>query len=261
MKIGVCRGLDDFEGMKAAAGIVDYWETGFGALSDYTDSKFEECKAALKALAIPCIASNGFIPGRLKIVGENVDYPALCDYLDRGFERAKSLGVKKVVFGSGAARNCPDDFSPEKAEEQLVYFLSEYAAVRAEKSGCIIVMEPLRFAESNMIHTVSDGVNIALKSQRSNVFGLADLYHVYGNGDSISGIAEFKGKVCHAHIAEPERRRYPSCADSDVTKSMYRDFLSVLKEVGCDTCSVEARTDDFAADIKAAVALLKEISV
>lgn len=260
MKIGVCRGLDDFEGMKAASGIVDYWETGFGALANFTDAKFDECKTALAQAGIPCLASNGFIPGDLNVVGENVDYSALCDYLDRGFERAKALGVKKVVFGSGKARNCPDGFSREKAEEQLVYFLSEYVSERAEKSGCIIVMEPLRVAESNMIHTVADGIDIALKSKKDNVFGLADLYHVYGNSDSICGIAEFKGKVRHAHIAEPVNRRYPLPTESQTDENMYRDFLSALKKAGCDTCSVEARTDDFATDIKAAVTLIKELS-
>ena len=46
-------------------------------------------------------------------------------------------------------------------------------------------------------------------SKADNVFGLADLYHVYGNKDSVEGIADFKDKIKHAHIAEPVKRRYP----------------------------------------------------
>ena len=290
MKIGVCRGLDDLEGMKTAvqAG-VDYWETGFGCLANFSDEDFNRGKEMLESLSLKCLASNGFIPGDMKLVGDNIDYSALCDYMDRGFERAKILGVKKIVLGSGKARSfrdgyslekakeqisfciftqeernlflCSfrDGYSLEKAKEQISFFLSEYAAPKAKKAGCIIVLEPLRFCETSMIHTVKDGVEIARMCGCENVFGLADLYHVYGNEDNIEGIAEFKGEVCHAHIAEPVKRRYPSTADSDDIKEIYKSFFKALETAGCDTCSVEARTDDFDTDIFDAVKVIKSL--
>lgn len=260
MKIGVCRGLDDLEGMKTAvqAG-VDYWETGFGCLANFSDEDFNRGKEMLESLSLKCLASNGFIPGDMKLVGDNIDYSALCDYMDRGFERAKILGVKKIVLGSGKARSFRDGYSLEKAKEQISFFLSEYAAPKAKKAGCIIVLEPLRFCETSMIHTVKDGVEIARMCGCENVFGLADLYHVYGNEDNIEGIAEFKGEVCHAHIAEPVNRRYPSTADSDDIKGIYKSFFKALETAGCDTCSVEARTDDFDTDIFDAVKVIKNL--
>lgn len=259
MKIGVCRGLDDFDGMKAAAGYVDYWEIGFGALADYDDEKFELCKKTLSENGIGCIAANCFIPGKFKLTGENVDYGDVCEYLDKGFDRAGKLGIKKVVFGSGGARSFPEAFSKEKAEEQLAYFLKELVAPRAEKAGCIVVTEPLRFCESNIIHTVFDAVKLARKVDESNIASLADLYHVYGNNDDLDGIENFKNEVCHAHIAEPVNRRYPSENDSEEVKNMYKRFFSTLEKAGCDTCSIEGRTDDFENDIKAATAFLREI--
>ena len=215
MKFGVCRGLDDFESIKIASEIgIDYYECGFGSLASYDDEKFNKCKDFLNEYNLPCFAANGFIPGNLKVVGDSIDYCALTEYLDKGFERARLLGVKKVVFGSGAARSFPEGFPFEKAKEQLAYFLSEYAAPKAEKAGCIIVMEPLRFGETSMVHTVADGIEIAKMSGKKNVAGLADLYHVYGNNDSIKGISEFKGELLHSHIAEPEKRIYPSTKDN-----------------------------------------------
>lgn len=260
MKFGVCRGLDDLNAMKAAkeAG-VDYFETGFGCLANYSDEKFAEGKAILDSLGLPCYASNGFIPGDMPIVGDNVDYNAIADYLDRGFERARLLGVKVIVLGSGKARSFPDGYSLERAKEQVAYFLSEYASPRAEKIGAIIVIEPLRFCESSMIFTVADGVEIAKLSGKDNVFGLADLYHVYGNNDSIEGVADFKGLVRHSHIAEPVQRVYPKQGDSEEIKEVYKNFFDALKSAGCDTCSVEARTDDFAGEIAETISLLKSV--
>ena len=260
MKFGVCRGLDDFESIKIASEIgVDYYECGFGSLANYDDEKFNDCKDFLSENNLSCLAANGFLPGNLKVVGDSVDYCALSEYLDKGFERAKALGVKKVVFGSGGARSFPEGYSLEKAKEQLAFFLSEYAAPKAEKSGCIIVMEPLRFGESSMIHTVFDGIEIARLSKNINVAGLADLYHVYGNNDSIEDIGRFQGEILHSHIAEPEKRVYPSTKDNEEIVNIYKNFFDALKNAGCDTCSVEAHTDDFANDIADALAILKTL--
>ncbi len=260
MKIGVCRGLDDFESMKAASQAgVDYYECGFGSLSKFDDEKFNLCREKLKEYSLKCLVANGFIPGELKVVGDSIDYGALCDYLDKGFERAMQLGVEKIVFGSGSARSFPEGYSLEKAKEQLAFFLSEYAAPKAQKAGCIIVMEPLRFCESSMVHTVADGIEIARMSGSKNVAGLADLYHVYGNNDSVDGIADFKGELLHAHIAEPEKRVYPSTEDREEIIGIYKNFFDALKKAGCETCSVEARTDDFSNDIVSALAILKSL--
>lgn len=260
MKIGVCRGIDDFDAMKAASDIgIDYWETGFGCLANFDDEKFELCKGNLEEYGIKCLASNGFIPGDMPIVGTRIDYDALCAYMDKGFERAKILGVEKIVLGSGKARSFEEGFCLDRAEEQVAFFLEEFAAPRAKAAGCIIVIEPLRFKESSIIHTVSDGVRIAKMSKMDNVFGLADLYHVYGNKDDIEGIASFKGEIKHSHIAEPVKRVYPACEDEDKIKAVYKSFFDALRTAGCDTCSIEARTDDFEKDIKDAVETIRSI--
>ena len=260
MKFGVCRGLDDFDAFGSAvkAG-ADYLETGFGCLAKYDDEKFFECKSVLDSLKLRCLAANSFIPGDMALVGDSVDYGQITDYLDRGFERAKILGVKKIVLGSGKARSFPDGFPKERAEEQLAFFLREYASPRAENIGASIVLEPLRFGESSMLHTVEDGVRMGEMCGTGNVLGLADLYHVYGNNDSISGMRELKNKVIHAHIAEPVKRSYPKSTDNEEVIYIYREFISTLEAVGCDTCSVEAHTDDFSADVCDAIPFLKSL--
>ena len=92
-----------------------------------------------------------------------------------------------------------------------------------------------------------------------NVAGLAALYHVYGNNDSIEGIGEFKGELLHSHIAEPVKRVYPSTKDSEDIIDIYKNFFYSLKKAGCETCSVEAHTDDFKTDIADALAILKTL--
>lgn len=260
MKFGVCRGLDDIEAIKIASEAgADYFETGFGCLANFTDEQFLSGKNALEDYGIKCVAVNGFIPGDMNLVGENVDYGRIEEYLDKGFERAGVLGVEKIVLGSGKARSFEDGYSKEKAEEQLAFFLSRYASPKAKKIGASIVLEPLRFCETSMIHTVADGVKMAHLSGEDNVFGLADLYHVYGNADSVSGMRELKNKVIHAHIAEPVKRVYPKSTDREEVIYIYREFLSTLDAIGCETCSIEAHTEDFKADAVEAISFLKSL--
>ncbi len=264
MKFGVCRGLDDFQGFEVfrEAG-VDYLETGFGCLANYTDEKFKECKNKLDYFGIECIAANSFIPGEMSLVGNNVDYNLIEAYLDRGFERAETLGVKKFVLGSGKARNFPDSCTKEQAEEQLSFFLKEYAAPKARSLGGIVVLEPLRFCETNIIHTVSDAYKISKMSGCDNVFALADLYHVYGNNDMLSKISAECIPVRHSHIAEPVNRRYPNenGKNTDEVLYIYCEYLTALALCGCQTCSIEARTDNFSDDIKTAISFLKELYI
>ena len=260
MKFGICRGLDDFEAIACGARVgADYLETGFGCLANYNEEKFNECKDFLEKSGLKCVAANSFIPGDMALVGEQVDYCKITAYLDKGFERASVLGVEKIVLGSGKARSFIEGFSLEKANEQILYFLKELASPRAEKIGASIVLEPLRFCESSMIHTVADGVKVAELSGAENVFGLADLYHVYGNNDSVSGMREFKNKVIHSHIAEPIKRLYPKATDNEEVIYIYREFLSTLEAIGCETCSIEAHTDDFCKDVQESISFLKSL--
>ena len=123
MKIGVCRGLNDFTAMyHASLAGVDYYEVGFGSLSKFTDDEIKKSIEKLQEYNLPCTVANGFIPGDLKVVGESVDYDALTAYMETGFQRAKEIGVKKIVFGSGKARSFDEGFCPEKAKEQFIYF-------------------------------------------------------------------------------------------------------------------------------------------
>lgn len=260
MKIGVCHGFDDYKAVAFAAKCgADHYEPPFREFVSADDEKVNMFISALKEAKIPCISACNFIIGDLALTGENVDYPAISEYLDKGFENAKKIGLKKVVFGSGKARSCPDGFSPDKAYSQVVKFLSDFAAPKAKKAGVIIVIEPLRFNESTMIHKVSEGVKLADDSGCDNVFGLADLYHVCGNGDDIDGIADFVGKVRHAHIANGETRHYPLPGDVDEMMAIYKRFFAALNKAGCDTCTIEARTDDFYNELPQTLKLLKEL--
>ena len=58
---------------------------------------------------------------------------------------------------------------------------------------------------------------------------------------------------------ENERIEYEEGFYCDEIKGIYKGFLDALKAAGCETCSIEARTDDFKTDIADALAILKTL--
>lgn len=260
MKLGACLGWNDFSKYEIAkkSGL-DFGETDFADIANATEEDFSEFCKKIKELDFPVLCANHFLPGDFKVVGENIDSEALTNFLEKGFERAQKLGIEKVVFGSGKARSFDENYTLEKASVDLEGFLKNIVAPIATKYDVDVVIEPLSFHETSMIHTVKDGVYFAEKVAFNHVYGLADLFHVYNNNDNIDGIAEFKGKIKHAHIAEVKTRVYPNKNAEEDVNEIYAQFFNALRKAGCETCSIEGHTSDLEKDLPEAIEVLKEM--
>lgn len=253
MKIGVCGGLDRIA-IIADCGY-DYIETNFKDLAKSSEEDFQKFLIALKDNNLACEAANCFLPGELKVTGENVDYEALTQYLTVGFRRAAEAGIKVVVFGSGGSRHIPEGYSYKNAINDIIKFMKEYAAPMAAEYGIDIVFEPLRKKETNIINTIKEGAMLASAINLPNVGTLGDLFHMYVEGDTYADVRELKGIFRHAHMSYPEsidKRVYMKESDN----FDYKGFFKALKYVGCERVSIEAGTDDFETDAREAIKVM-----
>ena len=255
MKFGACVGTDE-EKIRVSKEIgFDYVETNLTEISAMSEEEFEAFLQVLKKTEIPCEASNCFIPGEHKLVGEAVDYKSISAYVAKALARASRIGIHSAVFGSGGARRVPEGVSKEDAHKQIVYFLKEIVSPEAAKYGINIAIEPLNKKECNCLNSVLEGVAIAKATGCDNIKTLADLYHVFLENDPLDKIAALKGEIIHAHIANPVGRCYPAPGDG----FDYAPFINALKAAGCDRCSVEAGTKDFTNEAPKVLAVLKAL--
>jgi hypothetical protein len=126
MKLGACLGWGDFSKYEFAKQCgLDYGETDFTDITLASDDEFNEFCKNIEKLQFPVLAANHFLPGHLKLIGKDVDEKALTEFLEKGLRRASVLGIQSVVFGSGAARSFKDDYTLEKADEDMTRFLKE----------------------------------------------------------------------------------------------------------------------------------------
>ncbi len=91
------------------------------------------------------------------------------------------------MFGSSTAKAVPKDFSAEKAWEQLFEAGGIFSDV-AKKHGQTVVVEGLNRSEVNTVNTLSDIYYYIKSVDRENFRMLADFYHIYKNGESISDV-------------------------------------------------------------------------
>jgi sugar phosphate isomerase/epimerase len=210
--------------------------------------------ARLAATRPPVRAFNSFVPGQVRLVGEEVDWDQVETYAHRAIQRAISLGAQIIVFGSGGARQVPEGFSRALAWGQLVRFLG-ICADEAEPHALTIAIEPLNNEECNILNTYLEGVQLAKDVNRDEVRVLADIYHFMMDGEPLDDILEAPDWLAHVHLADTHRR-WPGSGAYPLER-----LFAILHEIDyCGMASIECRWgDDFAAETARSLAFLKKL--
>lgn len=262
MKFGVCIELDlgkidDAEKIMKLG--YDYIETCIGCVAVMTDDEIDRLAKLQQEKGIVTPSANLLFPGdmlkrEIHLVGPKRDVTWENEYIKMLMPRCAKLGIKTLVFGSGTARSVPDGYDYDKAFEELVdlcHRLSDGAA----PYGITIVIEPLQRKECNMITTVMEGLKLVQAVNRENVKLLADIFHVYANGESIDFPPEVFQYLYHVHYANTDDRMFPSKVTPDL-----KDFSERLKQGGYDrTISLEGGTVDRVRDAEKSLSVLNKL--
>lgn len=262
MKFGACIGTD-CDRLKAIKALgFDYAESSCGSVNAITEEEFEAFAALREELGVCIPVANGFFPKNIKLVGPEKDEAVIRAYMEKLITRASRLGIQRFIFGSGGARRIPDGMSAEEGLNGIIDTLKTIICPMCAANGMEVVIEPLRTEECNILNTVHEGVDCMAKAQIPNLFVLADVYHMVEMGESYEDyLPTLQGKLKHAHTSNPiggeERRCYPAPHDGFDQKP----FVTALKGAGCETCSIEAGTDDFAKEAAIALAVLRAADI
>ena len=101
----------------------------------------EWMKRRLERSGIRCEACNNFFPGRIRLTGPDVDEQAVRAYYAKALERAATLGVKSIVFGSAGAKRVPEGFDMDRAYQQVVQVTRETGEAAAKYGITIVLIE------------------------------------------------------------------------------------------------------------------------
>jgi len=238
----------------------DFIELPICEVMKLPDSDYDTLKKRILSSGISCDVCNMFFSPTMRLTGENVDYKSIETYYLKVMQRAVDLGIKTIVFGSPGAKSFPSDFQYQLAYEQLLH-LHYNIDKAARKYGLIIVIEPVRSPECNLIITFEEACKLAEEINGTNTRVLVDYYHMTWERESPEVIRKYGKKwLHHVHFAAPYipgegERNVPL----DINEWTYTEFIEALKEIDYDnTITIEAYTRDFVTQAPKGLSLMKK---
>jgi len=223
---------------------LDYIELSVDRIMKYDEKRFESFKKEVSESPLPCLACNNFIDPSIKLAGREYNDVIFEFYLRNSLSRIASIGVKKVVFGSGKSRNIPSYLSSGEGKVQVIECI-EYITKEAEKHGIEIEIENLNRIECNCINTFEESVSIVKELKLPNLKCALDYFHFAVSGENENLIKQNAEWIGHIHFAPTLGRMMPNL---DEAKKMLPLF-TMLKDCSYDgTFSLEAYFPNFEMD-------------
>lgn len=232
----------------------DYVELPLAQITELTDDKFNELIELLNKEKIRCEVCNNFFPTNIRLTGNNINNNLINDYINKALDRAAKLGVDIIVFGSGPAKNVPEEFDKKSAWNQIVYLLRDIS-YKINNLGIQIAIEPLRKEECNIINTVEEAYKLTKDINRDNIRVLVDYYHLREEKEDPKILLTVRENLNHIHFARPDGRRYPKLINEDE----YEEFINCVRESGyMKRVSIEAYSNDVNNDAENTIKFFKK---
>lgn len=236
VSIGVVTGPDLLDAVRASS--ADHVEPAIvGGLLVQVDASWA-VRPAFARGRYPSFAL--LFPGDVRLSDPEASLDPVRDYLDQALPAVASVAVPgaRIVFGSGTARTVPPGVDPTLARRRFAHVVTE-TRDRAAAHGLRIELEPLRRAETNLLHTVGETVAFLDEHRVHGVGIVADLFHVMAAGEPFAQLARHVDRIGHVHVSDVDRR--PIGAHG----FPWREFLRTLTDAGYDgAVSLECRWGD-----------------
>jgi sugar phosphate isomerase/epimerase len=256
MRFGICAPYREVAALETYP--FDYLEENVQRflIPERPQEAFEELWQEAAQLTVPIEAANSLLPADLTVVAtptRRVDTKRLERYMKTALQRAEQAGIRVIVFGSGGARACPPGYSRNDAVQQIREHLLQWSEW-AQNHGVQIVLEPLRYEETNMLNTVAESGALVASIEKSGARLLADVYHMACNHESPQDILLWVSLLSHIHVAEKRDRAAPGRYGED-----FRPYFSALHQGGYDhRISIECNWQNLAQEVAPAIEILKE---
>lgn len=206
---------------------------------DGTDEDFAKTRQAIDAAGIPALAFSNLDLPSAPVVGPDVAFDQLRRYVDVICHRAATVGAKRLIADSGAARRVPTGFPAETAARQYREFV-RMAADTAAGHGIQIAVEPLNRTETNLLTSIAEAADLVHALGCPDVGVVANSYHMHVEGEPWRTLELVKDVLVHAKACDIGRT-FPGSHGLDLWS-----YFTYLHHVGFDgSVSVECYWESF----------------
>lgn len=230
----MCRGftikdgdvfIEEFDVAKTLG--FDYFEIGYQTIEKFTEEEFQKALKYIKDNQITVLSANLFAPPQFRLTGEEKDEQKIIDYCHKTGARAKQMGIRKVVMGSGGARNRPNGYSVDKANADIEASVKLIAKILTQY-GITLILEHLNKQDTNLLTLFSE--TAALSRKCDNVKGILDTFHFEVGNEDKSIIKQNQDTIGHVHFARLLGRVMPQFVDICEIEPM----MKIIKAIDYD---------------------------
>ena len=244
MIFGICTAPDEDGLIPHLSFIVhcgfDYVELPLNTVALMDKEKFSTLQAQLVENKIPCTVCNCFMPSDIKMTGDEYNPNIFEKYVKTAVERAKALGCRKLVLGSGASRNIPSGYDSDAAYRQFDERI-DFIVRELEKNGMQLELEHLNRLESNIMTSFDETTAFVDKKANPQLKSILDYFHFAIGNENTKLITERCELIGHIHFARPLGRVFPEMADM---AELYH-IIKIISDIGYDdTFSMECTFPD-----------------
>ena len=208
------------------------------------ENNFRQKFEKVKALQCSVIMCNVLFPATLKIAGPKVEEKSVLDYLHQVGSRAKQMGIRNLILGSGGARRLPDDYDKEEAMHEFIKLAKKMAEV-VKQYDVTLILENLNSTETNFINTLKDAAFIVRAVDHPNFRLNADIYHMMKEDESPLEIERARGLIIYCEIAEETNRTLPG-----VMGDNFLPYFQALKKIKYSgPILIEGRSENLQKDV------------
>ena len=216
---------------------------------------FDRLAAQLHETGPRALSGYNVVPRDLLLVGPAVDRARQDAHIAHVVRRASALRLTYLILNAGAAWKVPDGFSRDEAFNQLADFGRRFATAAAA-SNLVVLVEPLRSTDSNLLVTINEAVALVEAVKHPSFAMMVDYSFVRITKDDVNALLKAGKHLRHVHIANPDKnpRTYPL----EEGESDYASFFRVLKQIGYrGGLSVHAGSKDPMAEAPRAITFLR----
>lgn len=224
-------------------------------------TEFSDLCQKLDHSGLTCEVINNPIPLDQVIADENFDLQFHKEQIKIGVERASILKTRYINFGNGKTRSLPLSGDLEVAEEKNLQFMQMLVDIASEK-GITILIEPLAPQVSNVVLSIPEAIDYALKIERPNLGTFLDYRWFVALNHPFTMIDKYAGHIKHVHIDNPDSpfptRLIPRLDDGHD----YSELFRALKRINYDKAiSIEANTfKNYSKDLQEGLHFLETMS-
>lgn len=252
MKIGCCINLVDID-IIAALGY-DFVDLSGQELAQRTREEVRHYAEKLEALQLPCMALHATVPGYVRLTGPDFSADAVRDYFEKLASKAEPFGLRYIGVGSPNSRSIPEGYDVARADSQMCEALKIAAQAFPDAE---ILLESLHRGETNYINSYAHACAVARSADTPRIRTVLDVYHFAMCADRVETITESQlAQAAYLHIADPERRAFPSEETNSQFIALTRKILSCVQ---CDAIAIEAVSSELEKDARIGLAAVKNI--